>query len=321
MKYILFGKEDYLIEQKEKKLIKENIINNDEEIIEFDLKENKLIDVISSLEEISLSFFSKRIFIIDNVDFISSEKEKKKIKTEELERFEKIIELNEDDTIILISHNPTLLKRSKIVQYIEKEKGIYFFDEVKAKDWPKYINEYIKKEGYSISEEAIKVFNNKMNGDFYLFENEVKKLINYVYPKKEIILEDVNKVVSSNISDNVFLLSNEILTGNKAKIIKIYDDLISRSVDPITIISLLSTNLMFLDRLIYLWVDENLSNDEIAKALFTSEARIYVSKKSLNRESRIKIREYLDNLYELDKDIKSSKVDKYLGLKTFLLKL
>lgn len=320
MKYLLFGEEDYLINKKIKDLLKSNIIESDE-VFNFNLDKDELEQVNKSIENLSLSFFSKRIFILDNLNFLSREKEKKKINSLELEKFERIIENDEDDLLILISRNNTLLKRDKIVQYLQKENKIFYLEKIKTNEWPNYIKKYFSNIGFNIDNDAISLINERVKGDLYLLDNEFKKLINYVYPNKQITKKDVEKIVSTNISDNVFLLSNEILKNNKSKVISIFEDLISRSIDPITIISLLTTNLIFLDKLYYLSFVKKMENIDIARTLETSEARVYVSKKSINKETKNKIEKYLNDLYLLDLDIKTSKIDKFIGLRTFLLKL
>ena len=137
---------------------------------------------------------------------------------------------------------------------------------------------------------------------------------------KVIDRKDVEDICSINISDNVFELSNAILSRNFEKIFKIYNDLIIRNIEPITLISFLCTNFIFYDEILFL-AKSGRSNEEIASMLSANPYRVQISLKNLKNYNTNKIAKILNDLFKLDKDIKLGNVDRFFAFEMFLTSL
>lgn len=321
MNYILYGKETYLINEKVNKLIS-SFFNKEEDknIIKINYKESSINEIIASLEQTNLFFESKKALIIENATFLSVDKDRKELKENGTNHLLNILKENNDDHLIIFIIDKEPLKRSEINKEIEKNGNIIKFDEVKLNDFISFARSYINKKGYQISESNLKILIDKIGINFYSFINEIDKLTLYLNNKKEIELKDINEIISNNIDDDIFKLTNEILTKNKEKIFKIYNDLRILNVEVVTLISIITTNFIFYDEIIYLY-KKGLSNSEIASELHVHPYRVQISLSSLRNYKKKDIEEILNKLYKLDKDIKNSEVDRFFAFETFLINL
>lgn len=320
MNYILFGSEEFLINQRVKKIVKSFFDNDEINILKSDYLEVGIDVCNSALEEVGLGFFSKKAIILDNADFLSVDKERKKVDSYKLEKLLANLNANDENILmIFITKKDSLLKRSEVVKLIEKIGKIYSFPIIKKADFLTYIKKYFEMNGYDVDENALKLISENVGTDLYLFSNEAKKLM--LYSKNKIInKKDVEEICSINISDNVFELSNAILARNFEKIFKIYNDLMTRNVEPITLISFLTTNFIFYDEIMFL-SNNGRSNEEIASLLSANPYRVQISLKSLKNYNSDKIAKILNDLYRLDKDIKLGNIDRFFAFEMFLTSL
>ncbi len=324
MNYILFGEEDFLIKQRVNKLVKSFFDKEEKNIYKSDYLTDGLNDFISALEQVDFLFSSKKCIILDNADFLSEEKERKKI-----DKFinDKLLGLLKDDNdeilTIFITHkatkNGTLLARSEIVKLIEKKGKIYSFPAIKKNDFLSYIRKYFEMHGYEIDESAIKLMSENVGSDLYLFNNEAQKLMPYV-DKKIITKEDVEAICSVNIDDNMFDLSNAFLAKDNKKVFKIYNDLTIRGIEPVVLIAFLTTNFISYDKILYLSLS-GYSNEEIATSLKMHPYAVQISLRGLRNYTLDEIENILNKLYELDKNIKLGNVDRFFAFESFLLYL
>ena len=129
--------------------------------------------------------------------------------------------------------------------------------------------------------------------------DERKKLILYKDNEKNITIEDVKKVVSKPLEDNIFKLLGAITENNKKQIFDIYEDILNTGEDPIKILVMIANEF----RLIYeVKIMNNLNEQELSNS-YTKE----------------KLEIILNKLSDLDYNIKSGNVDKYAGLELFLI--
>ena len=80
----------------------------------------------------------------------------------------------------------------------------------------------------------------------------------------------------------------------------------------------LSNQFRLLYQIVYL-AKSGYTNEEIAKELGIKEGRVYVLKKYMYAMSLKEILSTLDNLYELDYNIKSGQVDRIFAFEMFLI--
>ncbi len=317
MNYILFGSEDFLIRQRINKLIKSFFNNEEGNIVRLDYFDDGIDEFIFSLEQMDLGFFNKKVIILDNADFLSADKERKKIDDFRLNKLIKNLEANDEDLIIIfVTHKDTLLKRSEVVKLLDKIGKIYSFPLIKKSDFLSYIKKYFEMNGYNIEENAVNLIEENIKEDLYLFSNEATKLMLYC-ESKNITKKDVEEICSININDNIFELSNMILAKNYKKIFEIYNDLRVRNVEIVTLIAFLTTNFLFYDEILFL-SNKGQNYDEIASSLNVNSYRVSISLRNLKKYTLNDINKILKELYDIDKNIKLGNVDRFFTFEMFL---
>jgi len=180
---------------------KENIFKyNENEIF------NDYNNFITSI--LNKSFFEKKkLYIISNVS-------------------EKILKLVEDFTssniedITIIILASILDKRSKLRSYFEKEKNTvcipFYTDQNKTLSF--LASNFFKEKKISISQEVINFLVERCRGDRSNLNNEMSKIYNYAYEKKNVTFEEVFKI--TNLAENYSIneLIDNCLAKNKKRI-------------------------------------------------------------------------------------------------------
>ena len=124
----------------------------------------------------------------------------------------------EDITIIILAS--ILDKRSKLRSYFEKEKNTvcipFYTDQNKTLSF--LASNFFKEKKISISQEVINFLVERCRGDRSNLNNEMPKIYNYAYEKKNVTFEEVFKI--TNLAENYSIneLIDNCLAKNKKRI-------------------------------------------------------------------------------------------------------
>ncbi len=317
MNYIFCGKETFFIEKRFKKVIKDFFNGEDINLYTYDYLKDGIEPFLDELTQTSLGFFLKKAVVIKNSEFLVTEKERKKIKDGAFNLLKDVIlEKNQNLLVIFISNN-VIAKSNNIVKLVEENGKIYILSEVKKPEFIQYAKEYFKNMKYKINDDALNLLIKYVNYDFYSFHNEADKLMLYKIEEKEITLKDIDELSSRIISDNFFDLANAIVSKNHDQIFEIYRDLKEINVEPVVLISGLTTNFIFYDEILTLQKQKH-SSQEIAEILNQNPYRVQISLRNLKNFPLEEVRRVLDDLYKLDLSIKRNEIDRFLGFELFL---
>jgi len=310
--YLIYGSSKIEINKKIEELIKKQNIEN---IIKYDLEESELIDVIEDACYMDM-FSDKKCIIAENCYFLTA---KDSNDTEELTKY--INNPNENTLLIFTLNEEKLDERKKIVKLIKEKFDIYVYNITKDNSNIKtlIINEF-KEEDYSITEDALKELLDRTKNNINIVTNEIKKLKLYKINDKKIIKEDVEKVVSKPLEDDVFKLVNAINTKDKKRIFELYQDLLSSRKEVSVIIGLLASQFrLYLS--IKILLNEKKSKKEIIEILKEHPYRIEIGIKECYNFKKEDLENYLIELYEIDKNIKTGLTQKENALLMFFLNL
>ena len=312
--YLLFGEENYLINEKIKE-IKEKIKIEDDNIIKYELKVDSISAVLIEASTVSM-FSNKKLIICDNSSFLSSTKV---ISEEDINELTKYLENQfEDVYIIFIVREPKVDSRKKITKYISKISKVYDCNKIESYQLSNYISNYIRDKGYGISSKSVELIISKVGYELSNIIKELDKLFIYKGNDTKITEKDIEDVITNNLEKNIFELTNAIVNKEKGKVNSIYNDLIKSGEDPIKLIVTLSNQFRLIMQ-VKIMRNSGYSEKEIVSILKEHPYRISLSMKSIFNVDDIK--NILLKLSNLDYDIVTGKVDKYFGFEMFLLNL
>ena len=312
--YLIYGLENYLIDEKVNEIINNNNYET-EDIIRFNLDENSVNDLLIEASTVNM-FSNKKLIICDNSSFLSSSS---KISEEELNNLSKYIEnAFEDVKIVFIVREEKIDQRKKITKLIQKNSKVYECNKIDNYRLNPYLYDYITSNGYSISSSSIDFLIEKVGYDLSNIIKELEKLFIYKDKDKKITREDIDSVITRNIDNNIFNLSNAIVNKEKSKIISIYNDLIKSGEDPIKLIVTLSNQIRLVLQ-VKLMRNSGYSENEIVNTLKEHPYRIKLAMNNNYQVSELK--RILLDLSNLDYDIVCGNIDKYFALEMFLMKI
>lgn len=307
MNYLLYGTEQFLIEQELKKIIKKYKID-EISITKYDLSIDSLKNILDDSMTISL-FEENKMIIVNNANIFNRGKSDDNIDL----LVQYLANPNPNTIIIFINPNATVDTTKKITKLI-KEKGI--LKELNTSNPVDMIKDICT--DYKIDRESINLLINRVGNNMSIVENELRKLMLYKIDDKTITKEDIINLTSVNIDTDIFKFIDHIIQKEKDMAMKIYAEMIKQGEEPIKIIVLLASKF----RLMYQATEltrSGYSQQDIANTL---SVHIYPVKLAiqagLKYNSKLLLK-YLDKLADLDISIKTGKTDPVLGLELFIL--
>ncbi len=298
--YLIYGSEDFLIEEKNQEILK---IHENKDSVLFSEK----IDLKQLLIEAnSLDLFSQeKIFLVKNPDFLNK-------KEENFELFEKIIEaILFNHHILIISATNGIDFRLKIPALLKKSATLFEFNAFKEWEQTKLItwlrNEFTKR-NKKITESALIALSESSDNNLRELINEIEKIITYKANEDTIIeLCDI-KALTKGEKLSTFDLNEHFKKKDLKNSLKIILNLLKNNEDPLKILGLITSNLrLYLQILVYL--SENKSIETIAGLL---KKHSYYLKMMVNDiktyYSVEKIKNYFEILNQKDLEIKTGKL-------------
>ncbi len=318
MALLLFGNQNLMIKKQLKKIVKD--IFNDEEInlVEFNGYENSLDEIKNECDQFSL-ISDKKVVVVKDAYYLSSEKPTKKIvvNNDETNILRYLDDENSLTTLIFIVNTSKINQKSNLYKKIKEKGKIYELKDVSKEEWPLFVKKYFESKNITIEQKAIDEIVIRSQNDLNVFNNEVSKLI--LYKMNNITYEDVDKIFTKPLEDNAFEFVNALLSDNKEKAYSIYKELrVTNGIEPVILMNLIANQLIFYD-LVYTLDKANYSENKIAVKLDAHPYRIKMTLKNLRSFNGCKIKKALNDLYILDKRIKHNEVDRFYNFELFIL--
>ncbi len=313
--YLIYGIEDYIIDEAIKKIITDNNIIDDN-IIKYNLDE---VNVSLALEEASTvsMFDSKKLVICEGCTFLTGEN-KKEINHDIDSLIKYINNPFTDVFLVFVVRKEKLDDRKKIVKELKKNSTVIEAQKKENYNLNNYIIDYVNKNGYNMSKNACIKLIERAGSNLSNLISECDKIFLYKDDEKNITEEDIENLVFKNIEDNIFELTNAVMNKDKKKIINIYKDLILMGEEEIKLIVMLANQFRMILQ-VKLMVKNGYKERDMATIIREHPYRV-----KLAMQSNFKINElenYLIKLEELDYSIKSGKLDKSFGFEMFLLNI
>ena len=295
-----------LLDIKVNEILKENDLTRDN-LITYDMEEVNVSDAIIDLDTYSL-FNERKVVLCKNSIFLSTGKSEINHNIELLEKYLN----NPNDNILILSTDKTDGKKN-IVKLVKEKCKIVNVDI----DIVKYIKEYTK--DYKISDDVIRYLIVNTNEDITHITNELDKLMSLKEDEKEITKSDIDLIVVKRIDSNIFDLIDAIISKNKDKSLRIYNEMINYGEDIFKIFVSLSNQI----RLIYqVKVLKDLTNEEIAAKLKLKNVKqVAALRYKIDKYTASELTNYLHKLSIMDEELKLGKSIDIIVFPTFIASL
>jgi len=296
-----------LLEMKVKEILKNNKLTNDN-LITYDMEEVNVSLAIVDLDTYSL-FNERKVVLCKNAIFLSSTKSEIEHNISDLEKY---LNNPNPNNILILSVNKVDGKKN-IVKLVKEKCQVI---EVNI-DLTKYIEEYVK--GYNMSLDVIRYLIINTTEDISHITNELDKLMALKSDTKEITKSDIDLVTIKRIDSNIFDLIDAIISKNKEKSLKIYNEMINYGEDIFKIFVSLSNQI----RLIYqVKVLSNLTNEEIAlKLKLKNIKQVNALRYKIDKYTSGELLDYLHRLSVMDEELKLGKSIDKIVFPTFIASL
>lgn len=321
MIYLIAGQQNIRLKSQLKNIIKQSIGEIDPfNYVKYDGASTLVQDIVDDANSMPLGCDNK-VIAVDNCYFLLKKKQKNKIESEQ-DYDELLNYLNEPnemcDLVFLVNTlDNDLDKNNKLLQAIDKNGRVIILNEPTKDEWPKVVARFFKEKWpeTTIDSMAIDEIARRTDGDYASLYNNGNKLALYT---DHITFNDVTLLITRPLEDNIFDLFNFLLKDRNIDAVALFRDLKSANIEPATLISNLGNQFRILNNVSYL-AKQGLDNDSIASELKINPTRAKILRRNVALISQKRINQILDELYQLDLQIKSGLVDRYYSFELFLI--
>ncbi|USK27392.1 DNA polymerase III subunit delta [Metabacillus hrfriensis] len=319
--YLLLGKESYLI-QETVQLIIEAALDPSEidfNLAQYDLSEVPLESAIEDAE--TLPFLGeKRVVILKNPQFLTSEKKKEKIE-HRIDKLEEYLKSPAPYTIlVIVAPFEKLDERKKITKAVKKMTEAVEMNGFSEHETKKWMNELADANAIALENSARDQLYMLTAGNLMAISQEMKKLSTYT-GEGGIIREDiVSALVSRTLEQNIFELIEKVIRKDRTRAMQIFYDLLKANEEPIKILSLLINQFRLILQVKELSV-LGYGQQQIAGNLKVHPFRVKLAMQQAQLFQTSELTSIMNQLGEADYEMKTGKMDKRLAVELFLLRL
>ena len=294
---------------------------DDMNFVRYDGNNTLVQEIVDEANYVPLGY-DKKVVCVDNCYFLMKPKPRNKIESDQ--DYKALISYlknpNPDCYLILTVPTADIDQNSDIFKIIKESGKTTFMGDPTIKEWNEYVRKVIndtitKNPEFKMDSDALMELIDRTAGDIPLLKNSVIKLFLYT---KHVRYEDVLLLVTRPLEDNTFQLFNYLLDGENEKAIGLFRDLQVSNVEPVTLISMLGNQFRLLNQVVFL-SKKGMTNDDIANELKIKTIRVQILKKKTFAMSEKAIHKALDDLFDLDLQIKSGLVDRFYAFELFLI--
>lgn len=239
--YLLYGNESFLIHETIQLLLT-NVLNEEEKDFNFstyDLEETPIEVAIEDAETFPF-MGEKRLVVLQNPVFLTSEKTKEKVEHNILKLEEYLNNPAPYSVVILSAPYEKLDERKKITKELKRKAVVGEAKKLSDQELKSWIKERVSSNGVSMDEKAIEKMVGIAGSNLFVLTNEIDKMALFVGNEKKIDLQTVEMLVSKTLEQNIFELVEKVVHRKIEEALRIYYDLLKQNEEPIKILALLS---------------------------------------------------------------------------------
>lgn len=300
MLHLLHGEERFLLDSQLKEIVGEEVI------LRFDMAQYSIQEVLE--EANSFGFLEEnKVILVDDCSFLESEKA---LIDSDLKQLEEYLS-NPNPTTTLVFKAGKIDKRKKLTKRLLKEAQVF---EGKAVKFPQsWLKKQAKLHGFQLDDKAANYMVAHLGNDLYLLDNELIKLAT-AYPTSEHVTEFMMEgLLSRTLESDIFQLLNAI-ADKEERSITLLDDILMNGNDAIAVTLALASKVRAIHQVLL---------EKTVGITIQSSMHPYVLQiaREQSRKYTIEfIEERLEELAELELNMKRGLVEKNLALELFIIK-
>ncbi len=308
--YLLTGEEKYLILQYRDKLV--NALIDKTDTMNYSLfrdesiSENEIISIAQTMP----FFAERRVVVIEESGFFAKKTDDSFI--------EAICDIPETTIVIFVESKTD--GKLKLYNAFAKNGIIARFDSPDSRTLIRWVQGLFREDEISIEDGAVLRLLENAGSNMNRIYTEVEKLKAYGYESKKITLNDVNILSSDVVEDKIFEMIDEISKKNKARVLKLYDDLKYLKTDAMSILALITKQYSRL-----LKTAEALeSGNDVKKVAAALKSQEWIAKKYMALCKNYNTKMLIDSVnmcVDADSSIKSGRMKKDLAVEVLILNL
>lgn len=314
MNYVLYGEEQYLLQEALSKIVQEHGgAAQDFNTITYDALKSNTDMLLEDAQTVPF-FAEHKIIIVQNANFLSTSDDT----GWELDALSSYFDHPLESTVlVLVGEFAKLDARKKIVKKIQKTCKVLQFRKLDDMGKQRYIMEQIQKRQLTVEPRALQALYTRIPNDIRMIRNECDKLELY----GDVITERVvEHLVARPLEEDVFQLVNAVVEKRIKEAFHLWEDMCTQNKDAIYLIAMLSSQFRFLYQVKELML-EGKYKEEITSILSAHPYRVQVSMKTAQLLDIAELLSILDRLAVLDQEIKAGRMNKVIGFEMFLLSL
>ena len=313
MIYLIYGDQEMLVNKMIDKIAKDNLGTIDDfNYVLMDATKSMVQEVDDEIN--SLPFGSdKKVVAITNCYFLTTNNAECLYTSDHLAKY---IDNPTDGVDVLISVISNKLDEKRtVVKKLKSSCKIIEVNSLNKKELPKVVKQMFSQRKADISDSALEELLSRLDNDMYQISNEVDKLTTY---SNKIHLEDVKALTPKKMEDNVFDMIDAIFKKKPNKAFAIYQDLRHLGNEAIGIVSIIASQVRFLYQILVL-SGKGYSESNIANELSVHPFRVKMGLEKVRNYSEYELEDFLNRLSNLDIQIKTGDIDRFVGLELFIL--
>lgn len=317
--YCIYGEESYLIEETIKRLKQALNQHEETEMTIFDLEESPVDYVLDEAD--TFPFLSeKKLIIAKNASFLkAADRDKEKI-DHDLKRLEHWLSNPPDFSItVFVAPYEKLDERKKITKKMKEQSVMLHAESLSVNDLGVWIRTEFESYGKSIGDEAVDKLVEMVGPNMMQLQSEIEKISLYLGDESTVHVQLVEDLVAKTLEHDAFKMLNAYLARNHKEAIEIYHDLLRQKEEPIMLVGLLASNIRTMNNVFYLQ-KKGYGGPQIAKILKIHPYRVKLMLEQRNRPSEKRLLKALNQLAEIDLQLKSMSGNRERFLEMFLMK-
>ncbi len=314
MNYIFAGLDEYTINQEIKELTAQVLPTVDDLSLVYydngDLNWQNAIDDASTFP----FFGSEKVIVVENCWFLTA-KESATASDEEI--ILEYLRSPNEQTILIMSVYGNLDNRKTIVKELRKLCAVHEIAALNQDEFHDQVRQDLSKSTIKMSQACLHELLERLPLDLRNWQNELAKL--QLYPAA-IDKEVIDSLISRNINDDVFKLSQAVLANNLDESLLLFNDLMVKNNDPIGLTALLASNF----RLIYqvkVWRSKGYDEKQIAQEFGIHPYRVKLANQAARFITLDLLLEILNDFANLDFRLKNFSGDRKVEFELVLISI